>query len=59
MDIRSYTSAVPEMERFLTVDELNADFARLASEYPDITSLERVDDREQQMLTMPARGTGS
>lgn len=30
------------MDRFLTVDELNEDFARLASEHPDIARFERV-----------------
>jgi hypothetical protein len=42
LDIRAYTSAVPEMDRFLTVDELNEDFERLAGEYPEFTKLERV-----------------
>lgn len=42
MDIRSLMSSLPEMDRFLTIDELNADFARLAEEHPDITELERV-----------------
>ncbi len=35
-------AAVPEMDRFLTVDELNADFERIAGEYPEIATLERV-----------------
>jgi hypothetical protein len=35
-------TSLPEMERFLTVDELNADFVRIAGEYPEIASLERV-----------------
>lgn len=42
LDIRSYMAAVPEMDRFLTVDELNADFARIAREYSGIARLERV-----------------
>lgn len=42
MDIRSYMAAVPEMDRFLTVDELHASFEQLAADYPDITALRRV-----------------
>jgi len=42
LDIRQYMSAVPEMDRFLTVDELNADFARIAREHPGLATLERV-----------------
>jgi hypothetical protein len=42
VDIRAYTSALPEMDRFLTVDELNADFTRIAAAYPEIATLERV-----------------
>jgi len=42
LDIRQYMAAVPEMERFLTVDELNDDFARIAREHPEIARLERV-----------------
>ncbi len=42
MDIRGYMSSLPEMDRFLTVDELNADFARIAEEHPDIARLVRV-----------------
>lgn len=42
MDIRAYVAAVPEMDRFLTVDELLAAFERLAGDYPDIARLRRV-----------------
>ncbi len=42
MDIRKYMAAVPDMHRFLTVDELNEDFERIAEEYPDFARLERV-----------------
>jgi hypothetical protein len=35
-------ASLPEMDRFLTVDELNADLVRIASEYPEIARLERV-----------------
>ena len=42
MDIRSYMSAVPEFDRFLTVDELVDDFRRIADEFPELATLERV-----------------
>jgi hypothetical protein len=42
VDIRKVMSSLPEMDRFLTVDELNADFVRIAGEYPEIAHLERV-----------------
>ena len=42
LDIRRYMSAIPEMDRFLTVDELNEDFDRIAREFPEVTRLERV-----------------
>lgn len=42
MDIQSYMTSLPEMERFLTVDELNADLVRLAAEFPEVARLERV-----------------
>lgn len=52
-------SAVPEMDRFLTVDELNADFEAIANEHSDIATLERVGTSTLgepiQMLTI---GTG-
>jgi hypothetical protein len=35
-------AAVPDMDRFLTVDELNADFERIAREFPETATLERV-----------------
>lgn len=35
-------STIPEIDRFLTVDELAADFEAIAREYPDIATLERV-----------------
>ena len=33
---------LPEMDRFLAVDELNADFERIARDFPSIATLERV-----------------
>lgn len=42
MDIRHLMESLPEMDRFLTVDELNADLERLANEHPGIARWERV-----------------
>ena len=42
LDIRAYVAAVPEMDRFLTVDELQAAFDHLATAHPDLTRLRRV-----------------
>lgn len=42
MDIRAYMAQIPEMPRFLAVDELHADLARLAERYPDLVRLRRV-----------------
>lgn len=42
MDIRAIMSQVPEMDRFLTLDELNADLERLARDHSDIASMRRV-----------------
>ena len=42
MDIRALMSQVPEMDRFLTLDELNADLGRLACDHPEVTSIRRV-----------------
>lgn len=42
MDVRSVMRRVPDMDRFLTVDELHAEGARLAETYPAIARLRRV-----------------
>ncbi len=42
LDIRAYVAAVPEMDRFLTVDEMQQAFDELAAAYPELTSLRRV-----------------
>lgn len=42
MDIRRYMQALPEMERFLTVDDLNAGIDALAAAHPDIARVRRV-----------------
>lgn len=42
MDIREYMASVPEIDRFLTVDELNADFEAIARDHADLATLERV-----------------
>lgn len=59
MDIRSYMAAVPEMDRFLTVDELNADFERIARDHADIATLERVGSSHLgEPISMLTIGTG-
>jgi hypothetical protein len=42
LDIRSLMAQVPDSDRFLTLDELNADLERLASDHPEIASIRRV-----------------
>jgi len=42
IDIRGYMAAVPEFDRFLTVDELHAGMDQIASDYPDLASIKRV-----------------
>jgi len=60
LDIRAYAAAVPEMDRFLTVDELNEDFERLAREHPDFTVLERVGSSQLGApIRMLSIGSGS
>ena len=60
MDIRSYVAAVPEMDRFYTVDELNAGIERLAGEYPDIAKLRRVGtSRLGEPIQMLSIGNGA
>lgn len=59
MDIRSYMTSLPEMDRFLTVDELNEDFRRIAKEYPEIARLERVGSSSLgEPIHMLSMGTG-
>lgn len=48
------------MDRFLTVDELNEDFERIAREYPGIARLERVgSSRLGDSITMLSVGSGA
>lgn len=58
--IQAYVANVPEMDRFLGVDELNAGIERLARDYPEIASIKRVGSSKLgepiQMLTI---GNGS
>lgn len=60
MDIRAIMSQVPEMDRFLTLDELNADLEQLARDHSSIASNRRVGTSKLgepiQMLTI---GSGS
>lgn len=59
MDIRKYMASLPEMDRFLTVDELNADFARIAAKHPSMAGLERVGSSSLgDPITMLSIGTG-
>jgi len=48
------------MDRFLTVDELNEDFTRIAGEYPEITRLERVGSSQLgEPISMLSIGSGA
>lgn len=59
MDIREYMASLPEMDRFLTVDELNEDFARIAHEHPDLARLERVGSSSLgEPISMLSMGSG-
>jgi hypothetical protein len=59
VDIRNYMASLPEMDRFLNVDELNADFVRIAEEYPRIARLERVGSSSLgEPISMLSLGTG-
>jgi hypothetical protein len=42
VDIRALMTQVPEMDRFLTLDELTADLERIAGDHPEIASIRRV-----------------
>ncbi|MGC4107117.1 MAG: M14 family zinc carboxypeptidase [Thermomicrobiales bacterium] len=42
IDIRGYMAAVPDIDRFLTVDELHAGMDRVASDFPELSSIKRV-----------------
>lgn len=59
VDIRTSMTSLPEMERFLTVDELNDDFVRLAGEFPKMARLERVGSSSLgEPISMLSLGTG-
>ena len=59
MDIQKHMASLPEMKRFLTVDELNADFVRIAGEHPQIARLERVGSSSLgEPISMLSLGTG-
>lgn len=42
IDIRGYMAAVPEIDRFLTVDELHAGMDQVVSDFPDLARIERI-----------------
>jgi len=51
---------IPEMDRFLTVDELHADLDRIVAAYPDIARLERVGtSRLGEPIRMLSIGSGA
>jgi hypothetical protein len=59
LDIRQYMTALPEIDRFLTVDELDADFERIAREFPGIARRERVGSSKLgEPIHMLAIGSG-
>ena len=39
MDLRQIAADVPDYDRFLTIDELNASSHQLAEDYPDLVSI--------------------
>ena len=52
--------SLPEMDRFLTVDELNADFERIAESHPEIATIERVGSSQLgEPIHMLSMGSGS
>jgi hypothetical protein len=60
LDIRAYMSAVPDMERFYTVDELQQAMRDIAGQYPDLTSLRRVGtSRLGEPLELLSIGSGA
>jgi hypothetical protein len=60
LDIRSIMAQVPEMDRFLTLDELNADLERLAENHPGIASTRRVGSSKLgEPIQMLSIGNGS
>lgn len=59
LDIRAYTAQTPDMDRFLTVDELHAGFERVAVEYPDLATTKRVgSSRLGEPIRMLSIGSG-
>lgn len=59
MDIQRYMAAVPDMDRFYTVDELQAHQAALAAEFPAIARRRRVGtSRLGEPINLLSIGTG-
>ena len=59
MDLQAYMAAVPDFDRFLTIDELNDDYRQIAAEFPDIARLERVGSSELgEPIEMLSIGSG-
>lgn len=60
LDIRAYMSAVPDMERFYTVDELHQAMRDVAEQFPDLATLRRVGtSRLGEPLHLLSIGSGS
>src|SRR5687767_2539518 len=58
--IRAHVANVPEMDRFLGVDELNAGIEQLARNYPEIASIKRVGSSKLgEPIQMLSIGNGS
>ena len=60
LDVRSIMAQVPEMDRFLTLDELNTDLERLAEKHPEIATTRRVGSSKLgEPIRMLSIGSGS
>jgi hypothetical protein len=60
VDIRAIMAQVPEMARFLTLDELNADLAKIVADHPEVASIRRVGTSKLgEPIQMLSIGSGS
>ncbi|WP_168200553.1 M14 family zinc carboxypeptidase [Allokutzneria sp. NRRL B-24872] len=59
MDLRTALDRIPEIDRFPTVEEMQADLAELAAAYPDLVELRRIGtSRHGEPLVMAVIGDG-